>query len=253
MFWRWKLIAYLGASLRSLLPLPAVIHIVFRGRPLSIHLVDDNSFPFLFYEVFIQEDYRVALPHRPDYIVDAGANYGLASLYFACLYPDAVIHAFEPSSKNFRYLEINTRPFKNIHIHQMGLYSRSGTERLYLHPSSGGNSMINAAGGFEDIRTTTLDEFFVAQGIPYVDVLKIDVEGAEEEILTTARLLNLVYYIVGEIHFELSSWDKIEQILTRSFKVTCSKTSPGIGLFTAVNLSWDKKRLEEQAAGAAAH
>ena len=235
MFLRWKFLSYAGWSFRPILPSPETIHIVFRGKELLINVADDNSFPYLFYEIFIGEDYRVSLGQSPECIIDAGAHYGLASLYFSCLYPDAIIHALEPCSNNFRHLQLNTQRFRNIRAYNLGLYSHTGTGRLYLHSGSGEHSLLAADSRYEEIKTMTLDEFMVSQHIEHVDILKIDVEGAEEAILTTAAGLERIDRIVGELHFEMCSWERIRQALVRWFEMRCSAGAPGCGVLTAVN------------------
>jgi FkbM family methyltransferase len=232
---RWTLINYVSGSLRRLLPFPERIHIRFHGKDLAIYAAGDTSFPYLFYEVFIGEDYRLDLRTPPSCIIDAGAHYGLASLYFSCLYPDAVIHALEPCSKNFHFLQMNARGFKNLHVHRVGLYSRSGTQRLYLQPSSGEHSLVAAGHRYEDIPTTTLGEFMISEGIPHVDLLKIDVEGAEEAVLTTPGALDHVDRVTGEIHFKLCSWPRIRQSLDPEFRWDIKKGAADCGVLYAVS------------------
>ena len=47
-----------------------------------------------------------------------------------------------------------------------------------------------------------------SRGIRHVDVLKIDVEGAEEEILTSTGSLPLIDWITGELHVDVINQTK---------------------------------------------
>jgi hypothetical protein len=66
-------------------------------------------------EVFLQQAYRLALQRPPSVIVDAGANIGLTSVYFALRYPAARIVAVEPEASNFALLTTNTRIIRTSH------------------------------------------------------------------------------------------------------------------------------------------
>ncbi len=234
MFLRWKVRTRLSSSFSTPCPLPPVIHIRFRGKKLAIHTSDDTSFPHLFYEVFISEDYRTHLEPAPQIIFDIGAHFGLAALYFACIYPDATIHSFEPSSMNFQYLQRNTRIFPNIHPHPIGMFSHTGSAEFYLHPSSGENSLLAQEARSERISVTTLDDFIAQNNIQRIDLLKIDVEGAEEAILSTSHQLGLIGTMIGELHFELINWSHLQKVLENHFEVACHPVAYQRATFTAI-------------------
>ena len=65
------------------------------------------------------------LPFVPDVrvILDAGANCGAATVYFAHRCPEARIHAFEPGSEQRAILDRNTADHPNVSVHPFGLYS----------------------------------------------------------------------------------------------------------------------------------
>jgi FkbM family methyltransferase len=59
---------------------------------------------FIHSEVFEHQYYRLPLVHRPATILDLGANIGLSAVYFARLFPDAVLACLEPAPDNLRLL-----------------------------------------------------------------------------------------------------------------------------------------------------
>ncbi|HRX77684.1 MAG TPA: FkbM family methyltransferase [Pirellulaceae bacterium] len=65
-------------------------------------------------EVFDLRTYEFAPAAMPRVIVDASANVGCTSVFFANRYPDAKIFAIEPETSNFQLLEQNTSPYKNV-------------------------------------------------------------------------------------------------------------------------------------------
>ncbi len=61
-----------------------------------------------FRQIFMDHEYDFKLLDVPNIIVDAGANIGLASLFFAQRFPSAKIFALEPDHSNFEMLMKNT-------------------------------------------------------------------------------------------------------------------------------------------------
>lgn len=234
-FLRWKILLLVSERLDSVLPLPKTLNIVYNGVPLLIFNPPDISYPQVLYEVFVREDYLVRFPKPPTCILDAGANCGMASIFFSALYPNAVIHAFEPSSETFRFLKLNTAAFPNVKTHQLGLFSKTGTTKLFLKDSAGENSMVKDEGRWEEVKIMTLDEFAASNGITHADLMKIDVEGAEEEILRPSRFIQNIDFIVGELHLQLISKENILKTLEPYFDVKCLSHEPDLDVFTAEN------------------
>src|SRR5262245_59178053 len=68
----------------------------------------------IFRQLFIRRELDFPLPGAPAVIIDAGANIGLASLYFAARFPQARILALEVEPSNFRMLTLNTRDYPQV-------------------------------------------------------------------------------------------------------------------------------------------
>jgi FkbM family methyltransferase len=148
-------------------------------------------------------------PHLPfigdvQTIFDVGANCGAASVYFARLFPQAQIHAFEPGADALSYLTINAARHANIPVHGIGLYS-ADTEML-LYQTEGATVMgsIHPHGAndqSERIQLRAADQWAIDHEISRIDVLKVDVEGAEVEVLTSlSALLPTVKVLYLEYH-----------------------------------------------------
>lgn len=122
-----------------------------------------------------------------DVVLDAGANCGAASVYFARHYPRAQVHALEPAAEPRAYLERNVAGLGNVSVYPVGLHSVTAEMPLYH-----GNEDSITGSVFQ--RSVNLDTSELVQlcsardwaadhGIDHIDVLKLDVEGCEADVL----------------------------------------------------------------------
>jgi len=123
-------------------------------------------------------------------VIDIGANIGTFSIYAANF--GATVYAIEPEPHNLETLKTN------IEINSMQdkvypcPYAISDFKGTAIINDSGGGSSIKDDGAFgAEVEVMPLDNFFMLYHINEVDVLKIDVEGAETEIILGASKENL--------------------------------------------------------------
>jgi FkbM family methyltransferase len=128
-----------------------------------------------------------------DVVYDIGANTGLYSLFAAGKCEQGSIVAFDPYPPNVEVLRrnITRNNLHNIEVMELGLSSTVG-EVEFSQPSKEdvgyGSSSIKVESGDSTIKipTTTVDRL-VANGVcPPPNVVKIDVEGAEKDVLNGA-------------------------------------------------------------------
>lgn len=79
-----------------------------------IYLRHNTSDVKTFDKIFLEDEYDFDPELSPELIIDAGANIGAASIYFALKYPDATIISLEPEKTNFNILKKNSKKYKNI-------------------------------------------------------------------------------------------------------------------------------------------
>jgi FkbM family methyltransferase len=124
---------------------------------------------------------------KPDGVVlDIGAYFGYYSM-LACRHagPKASVYAFEPFPKNFEILEENKRlnGFDSLVCVNLAVADRASEWSFRVAPTtnlgSGGLTANTATNGANQVRAITVDDFVAQQGLDRVDLIKMDVEGAE--------------------------------------------------------------------------
>ncbi|MBV9108088.1 MAG: FkbM family methyltransferase [Gemmatimonadetes bacterium] len=121
--------------------------------------------------------------------LDVGANVGAYTLLLAqWVRPGGRVYAFEPAPEAFgglsEHLRLNGLADTVVPV-RAAVAATSGTATLATDGLSGANRLADAPGG-ETVQTVTLDEFCAREGI-IPSFLKIDVEGAELDVLRGAR------------------------------------------------------------------
>lgn len=126
----------------------------------------------------------------PSVIIDAGANVGDYSLMVNKIAPECKIFALEPVEQTFKKLVTNTNGKKNIIPVRKGLYNSNCSMEINLYPSDEHSSIFELEGtgikpgGRQIIELVKGDDFIKQNQISVVDLLKLDVEGAEYDALT---------------------------------------------------------------------
>lgn len=119
-------------------------------------------------------------------IIDIGANVGLTARAFGkAVGSNGSVHAIEPEYSNYKYLCANTLHLPQVIPHRIAISDRDEIRTLKLNPVSGtGNSLYGAeTGDTQNVKCMSLESFFKEQQINHVDWIKIDVEGAELDVL----------------------------------------------------------------------
>jgi FkbM family methyltransferase len=133
-------------------------------------------------------------------IVDVGAHIGMASILFALKYPTARIIAIEPEPSNFAALVRNTGPYKTITPIQAALWREDGEVTLGpsdAHPKGAFQIVEN---GSQRVRAIKMDTLMREMGVASIDLLKVDIEGAEIEVFESCPWIKNVRVIAIELH-----------------------------------------------------
>jgi FkbM family methyltransferase len=160
-------------------------------------------------EILVKHLYGCEFHSEPRSIVDAGANIGLASIFFANKYPDARIVAIEPEASNFRMLKKNTARYPNVTPVQAALWNENCELELF-DPEQGHSAFQMRSGSASATRLSnrvqakTVDEIMSELNITAIDLLKVDIEGGEKEVFANpAKWIDRVGTIAIELHESL--------------------------------------------------
>jgi FkbM family methyltransferase len=137
-----------------------------------------------FKEIFNQNIYNIKLPIVPNFIIDAGSNTGFAALFFKIKYPEAKIISLEIETENVKMIKKNLKGYKDIEIIQKGLFNKKSFFRIE-NPYNATNSFAIkevTSGENYDIESITIDEILNSTKADSIDILKIDIEGAEKDL-----------------------------------------------------------------------
>ena len=176
---------------------PLEIETVFEGDIKVRTLLSDHIEAQLFWQGFQEADegvLRLIKQHLPPdgIFIDIGANIGSFTLVAARIAPRGKVHAFEPSDHHFTRLSKNVglNHFENVVLNKQGLNDKTECATLFLPSLSGEMNNSGAASLYsstdvpgmqvtEEVELITLDDYVQANKINQVDLIKIDIEGAE--------------------------------------------------------------------------
>ena len=159
---------------------------------------------------------------RPgDVVVDVGASIGVVALLAAKI--GCRVLAIEAERANYDRLRANIA-LNELQLDplRLAITDYCGTATLYVFPPNrrGHHTLArdDAATGTQTVECATIDELLARQGIERVDLLKIDVEGAEPEVFAGAAgslARGAIHRIIFEISREplLRTGHRIEDVL----------------------------------------
>jgi len=174
----------------------------------------DNCFLINYHEIFEDEIYKFHTTDDSPFIIDCGSNVGLSIIYFKMLYPNSRIIGFEADPNIYKVLSenINQFAFPNVVLIPKAVWKEDGEITFQLE--GGNSSRIITNQEIEKltiIQTSSLRPYLSE----HVNFLKIDIEGAEYEVITSCRdLLGSVDHIFIEYHSFNNQKQMLGELLT---------------------------------------
>ena len=182
--------------------------------------IDSRTLSESFYNVclivhtfFLKEYYLDGFnPNDGETIIDCGGAVGDTALFFNAYYPNSDIHIFEFSDTEYTMLkkniEINNKQNK-LFAYKNGVSSMNQT--LYFN---GSNFTRDKTGNSSKVDFISLDYFVKKHNINNIGLIKMDIEGAEQEALKGAKetilrfkpkLMIPIYHLESDI-FEIPNF-----------------------------------------------
>lgn len=163
---------------------------------------------------------------RPEVIWDLGANLGLASAQYATLFPTARIHAVEAQRDLADAATAVTRKWADrITVLHGAVWPTDGTVRFAVEPGDewGGSVVADPAAGV-DVPAYSLNTLLADE--TRVDFMKMDVEGAEEELLRKhTEWASKVQVLNVEVHPPYTVPEAMDDLATLGFTTRISELS----------------------------
>jgi FkbM family methyltransferase len=138
-------------------------------------------------QLFTQHELGFDLVEQPRWIIDLGANIGLSAVYFAHRFPRARILAVEMEPANFRLLQKNCEPYPQITPIQKAVWGQAGRVKISNPDAQPWSFRVEPThdNDSEGVDAVSINELMRHYAIEHIDLLKMDIEGAEREVLST--------------------------------------------------------------------
>lgn len=158
---------------------------------------------------------------QPRVLFDVGANVGEWSSIAKVHCPGADVHAFEIAKPTFEILVAKTGHLPGIHCQNVGLSDVAGSTRIRYYdalPALTTSSDYPHPLAFTELeaQVVTGDDYVARHGIAHIDLLKIDVEGMEEQVLKGFQL-TLARKAIDLVQFEYGKVSIVNRFLLRDF------------------------------------
>ena len=179
-----------------------------RLRKFQVWYENSKEYHSLKREIFGEDIYYVDLKNKSPLIIDVGAHIGLSTLYFKMIYPKAKIVAIEPHPELVEILKRNVElnRLENVEVIEAAVGNEEGERSFFidvddewLSSSSFSRGAWNNTQENKEIKVNVVKLGGLIK--KKVDLLKLDVEGAEEEVLLSlGNKLIMVEHILFEYH-----------------------------------------------------
>jgi len=127
----------------------------------------------------------------PKIILDIGSLNGIESVFLADIFPEARIFAFEANPEAYKITKNITNEIENITLYNFAVSDVDKIGNFFVTPNMGTSSMLQPIGGpageeFKEISTKfiRIDTWAIKNKIQTIDAVWMDVQGAEEAVLS---------------------------------------------------------------------
>lgn len=181
----------------------------------SVPITYDTSFAtktFLtaVYDFYLETKKGTIFLKDNPFIIDVGANIGQFMIAIKTFFPDATIFSVEPDPKIYKILKSNASHFKKITVYNSALSNVTKQMNFYISQEFSEWSSLKKLEGkkYEKIEVNAVRGDNLFKSVPQIDLLKIDVEGAElSVILGMGKILKKCRFLMIEVSLERMAED----------------------------------------------
>jgi len=196
----------------------------------KILIANNSSDAQVFEQIFLDEEYSPILKLfldmkiEPTFMMDAGANIGLTSLYFKAHFPHMQIITLEPAESTFNRLTQNIliNNYTNVINIKKGLWGKSTklkADRSFRDGQDWSFRLVEARPTEQTLfESTCVQDIISDYSLLKIDFLKMDIEGGEDDVFSNNSNINWldkVAVIAIEIHDEFNCRERIESMLQK--------------------------------------
>lgn len=199
----------------------------------KVHLRSGTTDRTVFDKIFLKEEYKFKysdyIKDSNPFIIDAGANIGLFTLYMSQIFENASYCLVEPDINCIELIKLNTKIIQNIKIIPKVLMNSN--TRVCFHVSFDkptGNRItfneqqLNNNNELRDIETITINDILTRMGKDKIDILKVDIEGSERFLFAdNLEWMKKCKMIIIELHDRF--YPECSDIFFKAIKVMWKK------------------------------
>ncbi len=143
----------------------------------------------------VEIEYFSKIIKQGDICFDVGGNIGYFSIEFSKLIGDGEVHVFEPIKSNVQMIEasISLNGLSNVIVNESAVGNENGFVKFSVSEDSAFSSIHDTGrkplAEITEVKIVKLDTYFIEKKLSRIDILKIDVEGAEQLVVTGAEAI----------------------------------------------------------------
>ena len=172
-----------------------------------------------------------------DIVIDVGAHIGVFTRKPLQLGAEQVV-AIEPYPQNVECLRRNfAKEIESgrVVVVASGAWNEKATLALHIGDSSAWNSFVHPMGADRlDVLVRSIDDILAELGLPSIDFIKIDVEGAEVEVVQGAAQILQTHKprLMVDVHQGSSRWESLPAVIQDAqagYQISCGPCQPSEG------------------------
>ena len=187
----------------------------------KVNYLSAEFFRYLFNEIFINLEYNFSTDKKNPKIIDCGSNIGMSILFFKMLYPEADVIAFEPDIRAFECAQNNIQDnsLKNVNLINAAILDKDGEIPFYFDDKTPGSLCMStnpdrSQGSVTMVKSHCLSPFIDSE----IDLLKMDIEGAEivvlPELYASGKLAKIRQLVIEYHHHINEEEDNLSEFLS---------------------------------------